>query len=134
MRFISRVFIAGSVGIFVFAGSFGQQGWAQEQNPVLLEVLNEPDPTTGDVVVVQGDPVEVAFEVNPAADTSASDLIQLRRIDDGTLVSEEARGECLSGTVFLDTNPANALGELEAVYITASGSILAVAGQIGACR
>ncbi len=129
MRLTRRCLIAGVVEIVIFTVGFCHLGWAQEQNPVHLEILNEPDPTTGEIVVIQGDPVEAAFEVHPAADTSASDLIQLRRVGDSTSVSEEVRGESLSGTVLLDTSPPDALGELEVVYITASGIVMAVAEQ-----
>jgi hypothetical protein len=80
-------------------------------------------------VVVQGDPVQVQFAVSPLVDSSPSDLIQLRRLDNGTVVSDQMRGGP-TGTVSLDTTPSAALGDLEAVYVlSATGTVLATAPQ-----
>ncbi|MFC2172048.1 right-handed parallel beta-helix repeat-containing protein [Acidobacteriota bacterium] len=97
---------------------------AQSPIPVSLTILNERDPVTYRIVVVQGDPVEVLYDVNPNILSSPRDEIQLRRVDNGSVVSYESRGPNLSGTVYLDTNPANALGELEVVYVDPADTIL----------
>jgi hypothetical protein len=97
---------------------------------VTLTILNEPTPGTPQIVVTQGDPIEVEFEVTFGDDTSPRDLIQLRRLDSGEVVSEEMRGDRATGIVLLSTEPENALGELEVVYILATtGAVLATADQ-----
>jgi len=97
---------------------------------VTLTILNEPTPGTPQIVVCQGDPVEVEFEVTFGDDTSPRDLIQLRRMDSGEVVSEEMREDRTTGIVLLGTEPENTLGELEVVYVLArTGAVLATADQ-----
>jgi hypothetical protein len=105
------------VAVFGIVGGASQPVCAQTESAVALDVLNEPIPGTNRIMLVHGDPVEVYFEVEPAARTSPSDQIQLRRVDDGDLVSHAVRGEELSGTVSLSTTPENALGWLEVSYV-----------------
>ena len=106
-------------------------GGAQATAAVTLTVLNEPTPGTPHIVVTQGDPVEVEFEVTFGDDTSPRDMIQLRRLDSGEVVSEEMRGDRATGIALLSTEPDNALGELEVVYILATtGAVLATAEQV----
>jgi len=105
------------VAVFGIVGGTNRPAWAQTGSAVALDVLNEPIPGTDRIMLVQGDPAEVYFEVEPLARTSPNDQIQLRRVDDGDLVSQEVRGEELSGTVSLSTIPENALGWLEVTYV-----------------
>ncbi len=103
-------------------------GGACAEAAVTLTILNEPTPGTPQIVVCQGDPVEVEFEVTFGEDTSPLDWIQLRRLDSGEVVSQEERGARMSGTVLLSTESENALGELEVVYVLArTGAVLATA-------
>jgi hypothetical protein len=111
--------------VLVAAGSQA----AMAQSSATLTILNEPIPGTDRIVVGQGDPVMAYFEVDPSARSSPDDVIQLRRVDDSSVVSQEVRGERLWGTVSLDTSPGNALGELEVVYMHVSGTILGTAEQ-----
>jgi hypothetical protein len=102
--------------------------WAQAP-AVILDVLNPVTPGTNVAVVVQGDPVQVQFAVSPLVDSSPSDLIRLRRLDNETVVSQQTRGD-LTGTASLDTTPSSALGDLEVVYVlSATGNVLATAPQ-----
>lgn len=119
-----RLSLAWVVGCLAAAVGTGQPAFAQT-----LDVLNDPVPGTDRIVLVQGDPVEVYFEVGPDR-TSPSDQIQLRRIDDGDLVSHAVRGEALEGTVSLSTIPENALGWLEVTYVLQpTGVVLATSAE-----
>jgi hypothetical protein len=53
-------------------------GSAHPALAISLDILNEPTPTPGanDIIVVQGDPVKVSFEVSPEERSSISDLIE----------------------------------------------------------
>jgi len=104
--------------------------WAQGAPDVTLDVLNAVTPGTNVAVVVQGDFVLVEFTVSPLVDSSPDDLIQLRRLDDGSLVTQQVRGDSLTGTVSLSTAPSNALGDLQAVYVLpTTGAVLATAPE-----
>ncbi len=128
---LQKTLIASLTFFFIVIG-INQPVFAQTAPGVTLTILNTPDPNTGQIVVAQGDPIEVAFEVDTALDSSPNDLIQLRQLYD-SVVSEQVRGEQLLGTVFLDTSSDNALGELKVVYVlndvvfaTASETVLLV--------
>jgi hypothetical protein len=104
--------------------------WAQVAPSVTLDVLNAVTSGTNVAVVVQGDFVLVGFIVNPVVDAGPDSLIQLRRLDDGSLVTQQMRGDALSGTVSLATDSSNALGDLEAVYVlSTTGAVLAIAPE-----
>lgn len=103
--------------------------WAQEG--IALEVLNPPIPGTLIVPVVQGELVQVSYSVRTLpVETGPLDVIQLRNTGDESVVSQQERGESLSGTVSLSTAPSNAVGDLEARYVLADGAVLATAPQI----
>lgn len=130
-----KIFVASLVILLFFTIGIGKLALAQTAPAVVLNILNEdPEPMTIEIEVVQGVPVEVAFEVNPEVISSPSDLIQLRRVDDSSIiVDQKVRGDALSGTVFLDTSSDNALAVLEVVYLlndvvfaTASETVLLV--------
>ena len=122
----SAVLTLAVVSISIFFAFFGNG--ARAEAAVTLNVLNDPTPGIPQIVVCQDDPVEVEFEVTFGEDTSARDLIQLRRLDSGEVVSEETRGEASTGIMLLGTEPENVLGELEVVYILATtGAVLATA-------
>ena len=105
----------GLMWVLFFVIGSGQPAVAQT---VDLDILNvDPDPTTGPIEIVRGDPVEVEFSVPSEIESSSSDLIRLQRVDNQALVSQEMRGESLSGTVWLGTDSDLAIGELEVIYL-----------------
>ncbi|UCE38882.1 MAG: DUF1565 domain-containing protein, partial [Thermoplasmata archaeon] len=117
-------------GVFTCLVATTSIAQVQPQSAIVLHVLNETVPGTTQIVVIQGDPVIVEFEVDPEVYTHFSDKIQLRRLDDSSVVSEQIRGYEFYGIVLLDTISDNALGELEVVYVSnTSGGVLAVAEQ-----
>ncbi|MDO8585849.1 MAG: hypothetical protein Q7T82_02310 [Armatimonadota bacterium] len=104
--------------------------WAEARPAVTLDVMNTVTPGTKVVAVVQGDSVQVRYTVSALVDSSSSDLIELRRVDNGSVVSSQARGDSLSGTVSLSTTPSNALGDLKVVYVlSATGNVFATAQE-----
>ncbi len=80
-----------------------------------LEILNEAN-DAGQIVLVQGDSVEVSFIVAQGVGLSPSDKIVLMRSDDGRVVSIKRRGNSLEGTVSLRAWRKVALGELVVRY------------------
>ena len=83
---------------------------------IMLTVLNPPN-DYGELVVVAGDPIEVAFEVeDPAEETHRGDRIELVRAADDTVVKRRKRGALLSGQVSLPTHSEAALGALRVRY------------------
>ncbi|MBN2452053.1 MAG: hypothetical protein JXR77_16825, partial [Lentisphaeria bacterium] len=96
-----------------------------------LRILNPRSPGDDRIRVLQGDPVVVAFDVNPQiVGPRPTDELQLRRVDDGSTVSRQPRGPGLSGTAYLDTGAANAIGELRVVYVeTATQAVRGDAGE-----
>ncbi len=120
-----KLLLAWTGGVLTLAAAAARPAFA-----ATVDVLNDPVPGTDRVVVVQGEPVEVYFEVDPAERPSPSDQIQLRRIDDGDVVSYVVRGDELQGTVSLSTTPGNALGWLEVTYaLHPTGVVLATSPQ-----
>ena len=105
--------------------------WAQAQPVITLNILNPVTPGTNLAVVTQGDPAQVQYTVSLLSDflVSPSDLIELRRIDTGAVVSQESPPDAHSAIVLLSTSPNNAVGDLKAVYVNTSGTILATAPQ-----
>ena len=67
----------GLIGVVALVLANGNSARAQTAPAVILDILNEAAPGTDQIIVPKGDPVLVAYDVNPAADTSASDLIRL---------------------------------------------------------
>lgn len=88
---------------------------------VSMTVLNLPN-AYGDIVIVRGTNVEVDLNVyDPLNESSNQDIIRLIRITDGAIVSEQRRGNELTGTRSLATqktlvNPV--LGELQVQYVS----------------
>jgi hypothetical protein len=123
-------FLSGVVAALVLAVAAGQPAWSQGGPTVILDVLNEVPPGMADIVVVQGFPVEVHYQDEHGNTvTGTSDLIRLRRVEDGKTVSQRLRGEGLSGTVLLSTSSKDALGWLEVIYLLVDGTVLAVAEE-----
>lgn len=109
--FMVLAFMCGSLGIS------GSSSAGTEPSPfITLEILNDPN-VMGDIVLTQGDLVEVGFVVDPAGGLSPSDKIRLVRKDDGEIVSIKRRGNSLEGTVSLRVWNKRALGELEVQYV-----------------
>jgi hypothetical protein len=83
---------------------------------ITLSVLNPPN-GFGEVIILQGDVVEVAFVVeDPLGETRRQDRIELVRADDGMVVKRRKRGPALSGWVSLPTSKQAALGALRVRY------------------
>lgn len=110
----------------------------QAQGPtVALTILNPPN-ELGQIVLAQGDPVAVEYEItDPLGELSPFDIIRLVRIDNGQVVSLKKRGNSLIGRVLLRTWRGIALGELVVEYIhdhmvlvQAEPTVLVVSGQM----
>lgn len=127
------------IGIIVLFASlllmFNAYPVISQVQPVYIDILNEPD-DTGKIVVVKDDPVDVYYEViDLLLDITEYDLLQLRRVDDESVVSAIGTQGALSGEVSLDTS--NALLEnetevaLKAVYVLGgeSGAVIATAEE-----
>lgn len=124
-----RFVLLGCVGMLVFVGACGSAAQPGGGPLAVLEVLNAIPPGAAEVIVVQGERVEVQFVFDSTADTSLLDSIQLRRLDDGSPVSQRLRGDRLSGVVLLNTDSDDALGRLEVVCVRVHGTVLAVAEE-----
>ena len=83
---------------------------------VSLTILNPAD-DQGNIVLTQGDPVEVEYVVNNSEGLSRWDLIRLRNVDDDRIVSVKKRGKTLSGSITLRTWRDVALGNLVVEYM-----------------
>lgn len=103
------VVLATSAGIM-----FGQAVHIAQAQSVALNVLNAP--TNGQIVIVSGEVIEVEFIISDETTLTSKDIIRLRRVDDGTVVTEKSRGKSLSGTISLATNNQAALGMLVVDY------------------
>jgi len=118
VRFVLTVSIYGIITQLVGV----QTIWAQGVPPVLLRVLNEQN-SSGQIVVIRGEPVEVEFLTSPGFATT-DDMIQLVREDNGQVVSTVLTGGVELGSVLLSTEPENSLGELEVMYARSAAVIL----------
>ncbi len=88
---------------------------------VTLTVLNPPN-GSGEVVLAQGDAVQVDFDVvDPLTETSKNDLIQLVDVGSGVVVNSIKRGTALTGTLGINAKDP---GMLEVQYIAASDGSL----------
>ncbi|MCB1905897.1 MAG: hypothetical protein KDH15_00885 [Rhodocyclaceae bacterium] len=91
-----------------------------------LTLLN-PGTGTGQVEIVQGDIIEVQFEITDASGTDKNDIIRIRQLADSRVVGSKKRGDFLSGTVSLDTNNPDTVGELAIEYVLKSNGVVVAA-------
>ena len=96
---------------------------------VTLTLLN-PGTGAGQVQIVQGDIIEVQYEVSDATGTGMNDIIRIRQVGDGRVVGSKKRGDFLSGTVSLDTNNPDTVGELAIEYVLKSDGTVAATGVV----
>lgn len=84
---------------------------------VTLTILN-PENAAGNIILAKGEDVEVEFSVDdPLGEGSKRDRIQLRSISDNKVVKRKKRGESLTGSLSLDTNWNDVIGELAVEYV-----------------
>jgi len=101
--------------------------WAGvEPSPfITMEILNDAN-DFGEIILAQGDSVEVSFEVihGDTFEPSPMDKIRLVNTDTGQVVSLRRKGKELTGIVSLGTWRRAALGNLVVQYVQA-GEVLA---------
>ena len=115
----------------IIAGAvFGPWSATAYAQTVTLTLLN-PGTGAGQVQIVQGDIIEVQYEVTDAIGTGMNDIIRIRQVDDGRVVGSKKRGDFLSGTVSLDTNNPNTVGELAIEYVLKSDGTVAATAPTG---
>ena len=93
---ICRMLLAALVALAI--AQWSASAFAQA---VGLTLLN-PGTGTGQVEIVQGDIIEVQFEITDASGTDKNDIIRIRQLADSRVVGSKKRGDFLSGTVSLD--------------------------------
>jgi len=108
------------IGLLVTAGHLMVAVTASSEPIVTLKVLNPPD-AAGQIVVVNGDNVEVEYIIeDPLNETSPRDIIKLERISDGYLASATTRGKDLVGIRSVKTLKQfgdNLVGAVQVQYI-----------------
>ena len=80
----------------IFAFGLGAADAQAGDATVTLSILNAPN-EQGEIIIAQGDPVEVEYQViDPAGELSPWDVIRLRNIDDGRTVPSKREGKASS--------------------------------------
>ncbi len=90
--------------------------------------IQNPANEAGEIVVVAGTAIEVAFTINdPTAELSKKDTIVLIKISDGTVLDSVKRGSDTTGTVNLKTNKIGAYVQVR--YLDSNDVVLSTAAN-----
>jgi hypothetical protein len=115
--FSSRCLVSMYVLPLVLALCLVSQAGALEMT---FEVLNPADPVTGEIVVTQGDLVEVSFFIDYP---DSYDLIRMVNAASGAIIDSIRTGGQSSGVVQLDSSPSTALGPCDIIFYHESRSL-----------
>jgi hypothetical protein len=132
-RFSSQFFdhqIKRHICIWVGMTSLMVAGAAYSDPRVELDVLNAIN-ANGDILVVEGQDVEVGFmvTVDSAGVLSKKDTIQLVQVSDGTVLSAKKRGTADSGSILLSI-PNGVVDQLYVRYVLdGAGTVIATAAD-----